>query len=222
MAFQDANQENNLDRSINKNPWPYISQFFEYTDAASSTGQQCVNNHRFKCVLCEPAIKFVSANSKSLSNLKTHVRSKHSVKAKHFETICESRGRCELRVKNISKKRPIELDLCDGDSPHANRKHQPTVSEIIASSSTRVNQTKLNKLVTDFVIGEMLPFKIVESLTFKKLILTLAPSKDVIGRKALVSEISKQYDSVVEALKLKIADSKWVATTADCWSCRNK
>ena len=54
-----------------QNPWPYLHPYFQFL---RSKGK----NLEFMCLLCRPKSKMLSANQKSLYNLKQHVRKIHT------------------------------------------------------------------------------------------------------------------------------------------------
>lgn len=58
--------------------------------------------------------------------------------------------------------------------------------QLLPASICTVPQATVNELVTNFVVGDMQAFSVVESPDFIKLITTCCPGKTVMSRKTLV------------------------------------
>lgn len=205
------------------NPWPYISNYFTFIQT-SATG----DNLKYRCELCRPAVKYYSTNKRSMFNLKKHISTRHPSEKSKFE-ICIKIGSSEV----CRRKKRHRTDARESQ-PQA-KKHSPvtgtqlTVQESFSGghqSHHKVNITKnkVNQLILNLVVNEMLPFRIVESEAFINLVKTLQPSniKEVIGRKALISAVTAKYENCKLMLKKSLLEADCVATTADCWSCRNR
>lgn len=164
-------------------------------------------------------------------NLKKHVSARHPREKNKFD-ICIKLGSSEMCTR---KKRH-----CTGDAneslPQAKKHYspvtrtQPCTQLIIMESFSgggghhNVSKQRVNELILNLVVNEMLTFKIVESEAFIDLVKTLQPSniKEVIGRKALTSAITAKYENCKLTLKKSLLEADCVATTADCWSYRNR
>lgn len=171
------------------NPWPYISNYFTFIHTPS-TG----NNLKYRCELCRPAVKYYSTNKRSMFNLKKHISARHPREKNKFD-ICIKLGSSEMCTR---KKRH-----CTGDANESlsqAKKHyspvtrtQPCTQLTIMESFSgggghhNVSKQRVNELILNLVVNEMLPFKIVESEAFIDLVKTLQPSniKEVIGRNYL-------------------------------------
>ena len=54
------------------NPWPYISDFFEYV-----TSENDGNQYVYKCLKCLPDTRLYKAQKRSLYGLRSHITRKH-------------------------------------------------------------------------------------------------------------------------------------------------
>ena len=54
----------------NRNQWSYLEKYFEFTAVKGKSLE-------FKCVTCAPKTKIISANNRSMYNLKLHVSRVH-------------------------------------------------------------------------------------------------------------------------------------------------
>lgn len=68
----------------------------------------------------------------------------------------------------------------------------------------------------------MQSFAVVEQPSFIRLINGLQPTKKVLGRKALVSNVEKRYVNMKEMLSAELSPIQYVCTTADIWSAHNR
>ena len=69
--IHDTGTDSNENGPADENPWPYLHTHFKFL---RSKGK----NLEFLCLLCRPNSKMLSANKKSLYNLKQHVKKIHS------------------------------------------------------------------------------------------------------------------------------------------------
>ena len=81
-----------------------------------------------------------------------------------------------------------------------------------------VSQSKLDKLILDFVVGTFQCFSIVEEDDFRKLVHGLQPGKVVMTRKTLVSRLDAAASDMRDSLRSKLKGIETVCCTADCWT----
>ena len=78
---------------------------------------------------------------------------------------------------------------------------------------------EVRKLVTEYIVDDMLPLSTVEFSAFRKLINELSPSHmQLPDRKTISSHIEKVYDSMMKKIKATLKEVDKVSTTADVWT----
>ena len=82
---------------------------------------------------------------------------------------------------------------------------------------------EVRKLVTEYIIDDMLPLTTVESPAFKKLIdsFSLHPVQ-LPDRKTISSHMEQAYESMMKKIKENLAEVEKVSTTADVWTAHHK
>lgn len=97
------------------------------------------------------------------------------------------------------------------------------MSMVYALNRIRSEPSKVNRVITNFIVGEMLPFSTVDKDTFRDMLTTLNPEVEIFGRKAFVNHLKDVFRQKKTALiRILQEDVSWVATTADLWSAHNK
>jgi len=66
-----SNQLADVERPVS-NPWPYISEYFEYV-----TSENDGNQYVYKCLKCLPETRLIKAQKRSLYGLRSHITRKH-------------------------------------------------------------------------------------------------------------------------------------------------
>ncbi|CAI6343554.1 unnamed protein product [Macrosiphum euphorbiae] len=179
-------------------PWPVYNNLFKLISVND-------NNFEVKCKLCVNS-KMYSTSTKSNSNLKKHITSKHASRVKELEA--------DLKIeKSTNKRKNNEFD-CDQSA-----KVQQTISDAF-SRAQPVSQENLNSMITEFVIMGNHAFNIVEEEKFKIIIQKGFPNRQCLSRKTLMSKISTTADNLKANLKAQLSTTevKYVCATADCWS----
>lgn len=85
-----------------------------------------------------------------------------------------------------------------------------------------MSQSAVNRLVTNFVVGDMQAFSVVESPDFIKLVTSGFPGKNVMSRKTLVGEIETMAQSLKQDVIGQLSSVAAVCTTADIWTAHNR
>ncbi|XP_067298604.1 zinc finger BED domain-containing protein 4-like [Pseudorasbora parva] len=160
-----------------------------------------------RCKLCAPKPTDISAYRNSSSNLKKHVARIHPNKLKVYEELIKSRKRGSS-------------DSVVVDEPHS--KKNPKIMSAFSSPATKVTQGVIDKLLINFVCEGNQPFSIVELPSFKKMIETLQPQCTVMTRKTLRLKVQDAFGNMKSAIVQKLNNAEYVATTADCWSARQR
>ena len=101
----------------------------------------------------------------------------HPNQVTRYEALAESRKK--QRAADSTEKRPS--------------KRQTTLQEIhTIRSSSLISQSKLDDMIFDHIVEDLQPFSLTERPTFKKIILRLAPNRNVICRKTVMSRLAQR------------------------------
>ena len=96
---------------------------------------------------------------------------------------------------------------------------QAKLSAVIAlGANRRVPQSKVDKLLINFICEGLHPFSVVEQPAFKELLLTLNPQCKIISRPNLKSRIEGAASQMKKTLMSHLTGVSYVATTTDCWT----
>uniref|UniRef100_A0A8C5EDT0 HAT C-terminal dimerisation domain-containing protein n=1 Tax=Gouania willdenowi TaxID=441366 RepID=A0A8C5EDT0_GOUWI len=164
----------------------HLAEFYVQTNEDSDG-----KNLTFLCKLCPPGLnKQVRTSATSSSNLKRHIELKHpSYLAKYLRLNDE-------RKKSLTKRGPPPPST-------------PTQVKLTLFSKgpavSFVSQQQVDKLVLDYIVGDLQPLSKVEKPSFIKLVTGLQPSRHNISD-----------------LKNELSEVDAVCTTADCWTAVNK
>ncbi|XP_058629915.1 uncharacterized protein LOC131539375 [Onychostoma macrolepis] len=127
----------------------------------------------------------------------------------------------KLKVyEELIKSRKRASDSVTVDEPHS--KKNPKIMSAFSSPATKVTQAVIDKLLINFVCEGSQPFAIVELPSFRKIIETLQPQCTVMTRKTLRLKVQDTFENMKSALIQKLNNAEYVATTADCWSARQR
>ena len=231
-----------------ENPWPYLETLFKFFPSKDASCDQL----SFECVLCNTKPpKLLRAHKSSKSNLKTHLRLVHQNEKPKWAHLMSLRGKTDpiastpktgatsRHQSEEDKKREAEevkkfmergegmADSGTGDRCNVTRNSKTTklqhqLSLVYAHNRVRAEPEKVNRKITNFIVGEMLPFRTVEKDTFREMLTSLNPECEILGRKAFVSHLKTVFGKKKNALIRIFQDVPWVATTADLWSAHNK
>lgn len=213
-VFENTNSRHSRVRKTAFDTW-YLKENFEFVCRIKK-------NVIVKCKLCLPLPKQLSTSRSSTSNLKKHMEKIHPSALQRYQT-----------VENCSEKRKVDQSMsCDFPTKRFKAAVTNSTDEAdvaghkeYLSSDTGVfgmNQTRVDNLITDFVIGDMQSLSVVEQPDFIRLVQGLQPTKKVISRKGLVASIEKRYVEMKKNLATMLESAKHVCTTADIWSSHNR
>uniref|UniRef100_A0A3B3T9V4 HAT C-terminal dimerisation domain-containing protein n=1 Tax=Paramormyrops kingsleyae TaxID=1676925 RepID=A0A3B3T9V4_9TELE len=159
-------------------------------------------NLTFLCKLCPPALKKqVRTSMTSFSNLKRHVELKHSSSVKaYMQALQGHRGK--------------------GKTPS----QSPQTTQVTLPAAFRgiISQQQVDRLIIDYIVGDLQPLSKVEKPSFIKLVTGLQPGRHVPSRRQVQGLLNKEFIEVISNLKAELAELDFVCTTADCWSAVNK
>ena len=89
------------------------------------------------------------------------------------------------------------------------------------STKKEITQERLDDLVQRVVIENRLPYRFVESESFKSLISELAPGGlKLVCEKTLRGRIQQRYNQMKDAVKKDLASVSRMCVTADAWKSR--
>lgn len=159
-------------------------------------------NLTFLCKLCPPALKKqVRTSMTSFSNLKRHVELKHSSSVKaYMQALQGHRGK--------------------GKTPS----QSPQTTQVTLPAAFRgiISQQQVDRLIINYIVGDLQPLSKVEKPSFIKLVTGLQPGRHVPSRRQVQGLLNKEFIEVINNLKAELAELDFVCTTADCWSAVNK
>uniref|UniRef100_A0A8C5GLP8 HAT C-terminal dimerisation domain-containing protein n=1 Tax=Gouania willdenowi TaxID=441366 RepID=A0A8C5GLP8_GOUWI len=189
----------------NRNPdfEQHLAEFYVQTNEDSDG-----KNLTFLCKLCPPGLnKQVRTSATSSSNLKRHIELKHpSYLAKYLRLNDE-------RKKSLTKRGPPPPST-------------PTQVKLTLFSKgpavSFVSQQQVDKLVLDYIVGDLQPLSKVEKPSFIKLVTGLQPSRHVPSRKQVQKLLNNAFQENISDLKNELSEVDAVCTTADCWTAVNK
>jgi len=96
--------------------------------------------------------------------------------------------------------------------------------ESVASGNSVIGltQSRVDKLILDFIIEDMQSLSVVEQPAFIKLIKGLQPSKNVISRKTVTTHVENRYKEMQAKMTDEFSSLKYICTTVDIWSLNNR
>jgi hypothetical protein len=94
----------------------------------------------------------------------------------------------------------------------------PPLRQTKLRSVDAVSQKNVDKLVTNFIVKGMHAVSMVEQPEFIELVNGLSPSATVMSRRTLTRRIDDMCIAKLQELKIVLADTSHVCTTADIWS----
>ncbi|XP_016662810.1 uncharacterized protein LOC103310757 isoform X1 [Acyrthosiphon pisum] len=186
----------NNDVQIEK--WSCINSFFQQLfdiKAKSETGLS------FKCLLCLPKQKIVSASQSSNANLRTHVKLVHSHRLNDFNIAFKKRNCDDISTSKHSK--------------------QLKLREVGHNSVKKLTQTEFNNANLKLIINTVSPFSLIEHPAFIDYC-KLTSSKIPVSRRTLMRDVEILFNSLIEELKMELNTVQYVCLTADCWTVFHK
>ncbi|KAF2353120.1 Ribonuclease H-like domain [Trinorchestia longiramus] len=207
---RDSSESIDLKLAEPESPWPFLGKWVKYKEMVGGS-------YIFQCLSCLPKITEVKVNKDTKANLKSHFNRIHPDTARQVDEACKA----NVGTGGRNRKRSCQPD--DGWS--TSKKQRPmSIAETlgIMAQGSALPQSTIDKTIVRFVVDNMLPLQVVDSQSFRDMVHTLNPKKEVPSRRTLGRRILKTYEEMKDSLISKLEQVKWVGTTADCWSVDKK
>lgn len=149
-----------------------------------------------ECQLCTTKKVIICGSHQATSNFKTHLRRKHPEKLREFDDY--------------------KKECTGGQQKRA--KKSLTQTTLFGHVGLSVPQSKIDSLVTSFIVKGMYPLATVEQKEFTDLVQGLCPGAGVMSRRTLRRRIDDEFTAKTTNLKETLKTLKHVCTTADIWS----
>ncbi|CAI6375146.1 unnamed protein product [Macrosiphum euphorbiae] len=202
-------------------PWPVYNSHFKVNKILNDNDYDLHKTFEVSCNHCVTR-KTLTADSRSMSNLRKHLKLKHS----HVKTVKE------LLMPNMNVSVNCIRKEIDGTDKHdtsieSNVKKikfnttQTSLKSFIRSKDNNislVSQDTLNQMVQDLIINASLPFNLVSHENFKDIISKGFPGRNLMCRQTLMQNIDKSFNILFDKLKSKLNSVEHLTTTADAWS----
>lgn len=99
------------------------------------------------------------------------------------------------------------------------RHSSPVLQEQVGK---KMSQSHKDRLIMNFVMGDMQCFSAVENEQFRRLVNTMQLSATVMNRKSLVNKIENLYKEHEASLITTLGKTSIVCCTTDCWIASNR
>lgn len=173
-----------------QSPWPFLDKWLKYKKMVD-------DNYIFQCLSCLPKINEVRVNKGTKANLKSHFNRIHPDAAKQVDEACKANVSTRGRGRNLS-----DGGSSGSGSASSKRPRQMSIAETfgIMAQGSGVLQSHVDKTIVAFVVDNMLPFQIVDSQSFRTLVRTLNPNKEVPSRRTLGRRVIDMYQEMKDGL----------------------
>ena len=133
---------------------------------------------------------------------------------KHLETVHKATKLEEKDYGDESRKRRRGSEDVSGESSQQ-KKQRSLLNKSMPSPTT------VRRLISEYVVEDVLPLSTVESPAFRKLIgrISSAPIPD---RKSFTQHLDKAYDEMEKKVKEALENIDSASTTADVWTAHNR
>uniref|UniRef100_A0A182N889 BED-type domain-containing protein n=1 Tax=Anopheles dirus TaxID=7168 RepID=A0A182N889_9DIPT len=174
--------------------------------------------HSEKSAQCRYCLKVLRCNGDTTSNLKRHLAAIHPTLS--FVKYLRRRAPPARSKTNVEPQTSEAISL--DNSEHSVTNTQPPAQSVLNDAQKSVNnetRRKLDRLVLDFISNECLPFSILESETFQKLVQALNPNYTLPNKKYFSNTLLPiAYNEKMAKVKENVASASCVALTSDCWT----
>lgn len=223
-------------------PWPSYREYFSVLKTTAA-------NITVLCCICK---KEYSTSKTSSSNLRKHLEVSFifigirvsglgfrmsisldilnyadpvEMSALNLNFCCTQKKHPTALKEFDSKKRKAEHGPTAGEKKrHAGGSSTQTLESCLAAASRpkALSQSRIDRLIVNFVVADMQCFSVVENEQFRCLINALQPSAAVMNRKSLVNQIDILYKEHKASLIATLEKASTVCCTADCWTASNR
>ena len=162
-------------------------------------------------VTCNTCKHLVKRDGGNTSNLRRHLQINHRDKYAELLKLETDKAAEDEEVARTRKRK---------------LKEQPSVkdcfSKTVPYEKDDSKVRKLNNLLVQTICKDALPFRLVESDSFKQFVATLDPRYQLPTRKKLSSDmIPAMYDIIKQSVLTSISQSTAIALTTDAWTSLN-
>ncbi|VVC24756.1 Hypothetical protein CINCED_3A017677 [Cinara cedri] len=193
-------------------PWPVYKKYFRVLKIEDKV---CYKKLKVKCLICV-GTKELTMDTRSNSNLRKHLSSKHPVILRNIDHQSDrkssKRVSIEINVRSSAKKMKTNSSGAN-DGQHF-------LDFIDQNIST--DQNTLDNLIQRFIISSGMPFVMIENPILKEIISRGFPKNNLMSHATLMKRIEVDFLSLTDKLKSKLSTFVSVATTVDCWSIYKK
>ncbi|ROL50607.1 hypothetical protein DPX16_23877 [Anabarilius grahami] len=146
----------------------------------------------------------------------SHVRS--NVVSDVLCSLCTSSS----RSPNVASSVETLDEATETESVMSFRRERPRRRESLEQHG--LNADELKKLVSGYIVEDMLPISTVDSESFRRIIEKIQTKHGVKlpQRKSFAAYLEREYDIMNANLKAALGDVDFVSTTADIWTVNNK
>ncbi|KAJ6642608.1 hypothetical protein Bhyg_07561, partial [Pseudolycoriella hygida] len=174
-------------------------KYFEFVKAKSE------KSVLVQCLLCPPRKQLVCTIN-SAYNLTVHIKSSHHQDVKQFTERTQKRKMMEILPSNDSSE---------------SKRRQTTIDKFSEGGS--ITQARLDRLVFNYIIDKVQPFSIVQSESFKEMVLSDKSKKlNIMSRDKLSLMLIREHNLLSNGQIDCYSKIDFFCLTADLWSSRRR
>lgn len=157
-------------------PWPFLDKWVTFKKTIGL-------NYIFQCLSCLPKLTELKVNKRTKANMKSHFQRLHPDEIGQIDEACRANVVTGGRIRTLSGQ---------SDNGSTSKRQRETPTDVLQSS--------VDNSIVKFVVANMLPLQVVDSPSFRHMVLNLNPTKDVPSRRTLGRRILEDYEEMKESL----------------------
>lgn len=161
------------------------------------------------CQLCLPACKIIKGSLQTTTNFIKHIKRVHANEYSGYE-----------KYKAEKQKRKQKMGAVYVKASQDTKMRQRTLTSTGPNKSAIISQAEFNRRMVHFVINTVSAVSIIDHPSFKAMFDGF--NVKVMGRKSLMNKIQDMFREHQEDLKLQICEQKFLCSTADIWSSKQR
>ncbi|KAJ6648110.1 hypothetical protein Bhyg_03335 [Pseudolycoriella hygida] len=182
--------------------WFYQRNYDKYFEFVKAKSEKSV---LVQCLLCPPRKQLVCTIN-SAYNLTVHIKSSHHQDVKQFTERTQKRKMMEILPSNDSSE---------------SKRRQTTIDKFSEGGS--ITQARLDRLVFNYIIDKVQPFSIVQSESFKEMVLSDKSKKlNIMSRDKLSLMLIREHNLLSNGQIDCYSKIDFFCLTADLWSSRRR